>query len=328
MATVKGDVHDIGKNIVGVVLGCNSYEVIDLGVMVTCEKILRRRHRARSCDAVGLSGLITPSLDEMVARGLRDAAAGHQAAAADRRGHHQPRAHRREDRPEIRRSRRCTCSTPRGRWAWSRPCSIRKQKPAFDQQEPGGAGAPARHPRRQARQAAGAAAPRPTRAGRAIELEAGGRAARRRSSAAAMLTDFPLEQIVPLHRLDVLLHRLGAEGALTPASSQHPKYGAAARDLYDAGRKLLDRIVKEKLLTARAVYGFWPAAADGNDIVLYQPTQARAQGAAALQHAPPAAGAQRRRRGRRLGRRPAAHRWPTSSPRGRAGCPITSAPSR
>ncbi len=65
MATVKGDVHDIGKNIVGVVLGCNNYEVIDLGVMVPCEKILKTAREA-GADMVGLSGLITPSLDEMV----------------------------------------------------------------------------------------------------------------------------------------------------------------------------------------------------------------------------------------------------------------------
>ena len=65
MATVKGDVHDIGKNIVGVVLGCNSYEVIDLGVMVPCEKILEEAVK-HGVDIVGLSGLITPSLDEMV----------------------------------------------------------------------------------------------------------------------------------------------------------------------------------------------------------------------------------------------------------------------
>ena len=65
MATVKGDVHDIGKNIVGVVLGCNDYEVIDLGVMVPCEKILQQA-REQGVDMIGLSGLITPSLDEMV----------------------------------------------------------------------------------------------------------------------------------------------------------------------------------------------------------------------------------------------------------------------
>src|SRR5207245_644698 len=65
LATVKGDVHDIGKNIVGVVLGCNDYEVIDLGVMVPCEKILQTA-REQHADMIGLSGLITPSLDEMV----------------------------------------------------------------------------------------------------------------------------------------------------------------------------------------------------------------------------------------------------------------------
>src|SRR5213078_772661 len=65
MATVKGDVHDIGKNIVGVVLRCNDYEVIDLGVMVPCEKILETA-RKEQVDLIGLSGLITPSLDEMV----------------------------------------------------------------------------------------------------------------------------------------------------------------------------------------------------------------------------------------------------------------------
>src|SRR5690606_12539617 len=65
MATVKGDVHDIGKNIVGVVLQCNNFEVVDLGVMVPCEKILDVA-RKEKCDIIGLSGLITPSLDEMV----------------------------------------------------------------------------------------------------------------------------------------------------------------------------------------------------------------------------------------------------------------------
>ena len=65
IATVKGDVHDIGKNIVGVVLGCNNYEVIDLGVMVPADKILETALEEKA-DIIGLSGLITPSLDEMV----------------------------------------------------------------------------------------------------------------------------------------------------------------------------------------------------------------------------------------------------------------------
>jgi 5-methyltetrahydrofolate--homocysteine methyltransferase len=65
LATVKGDVHDIGKNIVAVVLGCNNYKVIDLGVMCSCEKILQSAIDEKA-DVIGLSGLITPSLDEMV----------------------------------------------------------------------------------------------------------------------------------------------------------------------------------------------------------------------------------------------------------------------
>jgi 5-methyltetrahydrofolate--homocysteine methyltransferase len=65
LATVKGDVHDIGKNIVGVVLGCNNFEIIDIGVMVPCDKILDIAQK-ENVDIIGLSGLITPSLDEMV----------------------------------------------------------------------------------------------------------------------------------------------------------------------------------------------------------------------------------------------------------------------
>ena len=75
MATVKGDVHDIGKNIVGVVLGCNNYEVIDLGVMCPTEDIIRQAQE-QQVDAVGLSGLITPSLDEMAAVARAMQAAG------------------------------------------------------------------------------------------------------------------------------------------------------------------------------------------------------------------------------------------------------------
>ncbi len=86
MATVKGDVHDIGKNIVGVVLQCNNYEVIDFGVMVPCEKILQTARR-ENVDIIGLSGLITPSLDEMV----------HVAKEMQRQGFHHPADDRRSD---------------------------------------------------------------------------------------------------------------------------------------------------------------------------------------------------------------------------------------
>ena len=111
MATVKGDVHDIGKNIVGVVLGCNNYEVVDLGVMVTTDKILQAaiEHKA---DIVGLSGLITPSLDEMGLR-RRVMQRGTDAAAADGGAttspqHTQPSRSRRSTRSPP-----STCLTPR-----------------------------------------------------------------------------------------------------------------------------------------------------------------------------------------------------------------------
>ena len=101
LATVKGDVHDIGKNIVGVVLGCNNYEVIDLGVMVPAARILDTAV-AEGADAVGLSGLITPSLDEMVVGGRRDAAPRAEAPVADRWRDDLQAAHRRPDRTGVR----------------------------------------------------------------------------------------------------------------------------------------------------------------------------------------------------------------------------------
>ena len=112
MATVKGDVHDIGKNIVGVVLGCNDYEVIDLGVMVPCEKILQTA-REQQVDMIGLSGLITPSLDEMVHVAREMERAGFRVAAADRRRHDQRQAHGRQDRAGLSRDRSSTSRTRR-----------------------------------------------------------------------------------------------------------------------------------------------------------------------------------------------------------------------
>ena len=100
MATVKGDVHDIGKNIVGVVLGCNDFEVIDLGVMVPCETILQTA-REHGVDMIGLSGLITPSLDEMVHVAKEMEREGFHVAAADRRRDDQRQAHRGQDRPGV-----------------------------------------------------------------------------------------------------------------------------------------------------------------------------------------------------------------------------------
>ena len=105
MATVKGDVHDIGKNIVGVVLACNNYEVIDLGVMVPAAKILDTAVEQK-VDIIGLSGLITPSLDEMVFVAREMERRGFTHAAAHRRRHDQSAAHRGEDLARVQRARR------------------------------------------------------------------------------------------------------------------------------------------------------------------------------------------------------------------------------
>ena len=120
MATVKGDVHDIGKNIVGVVLACNNYEIIDLGVMVPAAKILETAKREK-VDIVGLSGLITPVARRDGARRRRDGARGLRRAAADRRRHHEPRPHGGEDPPGLRqRGRRSTSPMRAARSAWCR----------------------------------------------------------------------------------------------------------------------------------------------------------------------------------------------------------------
>ncbi len=105
LATVKGDVHDIGKNIVGVVLACNNYDVIDMGVMVSCEKILERA-KLEKADLIGLSGLITPSLDEMAHVAREMERQGFKLPPAHRRRTHEPRAHRGEDRAVLQRARR------------------------------------------------------------------------------------------------------------------------------------------------------------------------------------------------------------------------------
>jgi 5-methyltetrahydrofolate--homocysteine methyltransferase len=91
----RADVHDIGKNIVGVVLGCNNYEVIDLGVMVACDKILEHAPEREKVDVIGLSGLITPSLDEMRRMSRANGAQRSDSCPLlDRRRHNQPRPHR------------------------------------------------------------------------------------------------------------------------------------------------------------------------------------------------------------------------------------------
>jgi 5-methyltetrahydrofolate--homocysteine methyltransferase len=264
MATVKGDVHDIGKNIVGVVLGCNSYEVIDLGVMVSCEKILATALEQK-CDAIGLSGLITPSLDEMV----------YVASEMERRGIKLPLliggATTSREHTAVKIAPKYGQSTVHVLDA-SRAVGVvsalldPKQKPAFDQKN--------REEQERLRGIHAGKKDKPLVA-LAAANERRPRIEWKPADVAApifigrrILTEFPLEQIVPYIDWTFFFTAWELKGRY-PGILQHEKYGAAARDLFDAGRKLLDRIVKEKLLTAQAVYGFWPATAEGNDVILY-----------------------------------------------------------
>ncbi len=123
LCTVKGDVHDIGKNIVGVVLGCNNYEVIDLGVMVPPDVLLDTAVQ-EGCDIVGLLGPHHALARRDGGRRARDGAPRARPPAADRRRHDVSAAHGGADRARVRRSPSCTWSTRRGSSAWSPTCSI------------------------------------------------------------------------------------------------------------------------------------------------------------------------------------------------------------
>jgi 5-methyltetrahydrofolate--homocysteine methyltransferase len=264
LATVKGDVHDIGKNIVGVVLGCNSYEVVDLGVMVSCDRILQTALDEKA-DLIGLSGLITPSLDEMVfvAREMErrhihlplligGATTSKQHTAvkiAPEYGEttvHVLDASRVVDvvssllnpkaRPGFEDDNRALQDQLRVQY------STRRERPllAYD----------TALKNRLTIDWAGDTLPEPAFTGRRL------------------LAEVPLETLIPYIDWTFFFAAWELKGRF-PAIFDHPQYGDAARDLYDNARLLLDRIVNEKLLTANAVYGFWPAASEGDDLVVF-----------------------------------------------------------
>jgi 5-methyltetrahydrofolate--homocysteine methyltransferase len=265
MATVKGDVHDIGKNIVGVVLACNNYEVIDLGVMVPAEKILEVA-KAESVDVIGLSGLITPSLDEMV----------HMAQEMERLDFHRPlliggattsRAH-----TAVKIAPHYTGPTVHVLDA-SRAVGVvsalisDEQKPEFVE----------KNSRDQQRL-------REEYANRNVDkkLISIGDARQRRTPIdwATTQIDIPeflgrrviwtqsLDELVDYIDWSPFFHTWELRGRY-PKIFQDPEVGEQARQLFEDAQKLLQDIVKGKLFTARGVYGFWPANSVGDDIELY-----------------------------------------------------------
>jgi 5-methyltetrahydrofolate--homocysteine methyltransferase len=259
-ATVKGDVHDIGKNIVGVVLGCNNYEVIDLGVMVSCDKILQAA-LDHQVDVIGLSGLITPSLDEMV----------FVASEMQRRqmtlplliggATTSPQHTAVKIAPEYSQP---TVHVPDA----SRVVDVvarlinAELKPAFDQ-------ANRAHHGKLREQHAGKRE-RPTlsieqaRANR-LRLDFAGPATP--SFTGLKKVDVALSDLVPFIDWQFFFAAWELKGRF-PAILKDAAIGAAATELYGHAQALLKQIVDGKLIRARGVYGFWKAHSEGDDIVL------------------------------------------------------------
>jgi 5-methyltetrahydrofolate--homocysteine methyltransferase len=262
MATVKGDVHDIGKNIVGVVLACNNYEIIDLGVMVPCEKILQTA-RELNVDMIGLSGLITPSLDEMahVARELQREGFSIPlliGGATTSKAHTSVKIAPHYGQPVVH-----VLDASRAVGVVGHLASP-ELKPAFDEKN--------RQEQEKSRQ---------QHAGQRVKLLSLEEARRRGPNyefkpEEIALPEFtgtrpievPLDQLVPFIDWSPFFHTWELRGRY-PAILQHEKHGAQATELFADGQKLLQRIVSEKLLKARGVYGFFPAQSVGDDVELF-----------------------------------------------------------
>jgi 5-methyltetrahydrofolate--homocysteine methyltransferase len=266
MATVKGDVHDIGKNIVGVVLGCNNYEVVDLGVMVPADRILQTAVDEHA-DLVGLSGLITPSLDEMVfvaremeRRGLTIPLL--IGGATTSRQHTAVKIAPERTQPVVHVA------------DASRAVDVVTSLLSDTQKAPFIAANQAEQDRIRRQHSALKHRPLlPWSAARAARLVLDWTPetiARPQFTGLRPLDDVKLEELVPYIDWTFFFTAWELKGRF-PAILDHPRYGAAARELYDHARALLDRIVADRLLTPRGAYGFWPANTDGEDIVLYEP---------------------------------------------------------
>lgn len=305
MATVKGDVHDIGKNIVGVVLQCNNYAVVDLGVMVPAEKILEAA-RAEKADVIGLSGLITPSLDEMV----------HVAQEMDRQGFSLPlliggattsRAHtavkiaQHYQEPvvhvldasravgvvssllsdELKEDFHAKMRADYQRLRDEHAARTREKKMVTIEQARASRTeidwenyAPPKPEFLGIRvMDGGGAGIQPAEPGilPGVDIEApsspdsGGQDARQ-GGLEARATQ--LEELIPFIDWSPFFHTWELRGRY-PAIFDDPVVGTQARELFDDAQKLLQRIVGEKLLQARGVFAFWPANAIGDDIELY-----------------------------------------------------------
>ncbi len=264
MATVKGDVHDIGKNIVGVVLGCNSYEVIDLGVMVPTAKILDTAI-AEQVDIIGLSGLITPSLDEMASVASEMKRRGMTlplliGGATTSRQHTAVKVAPKYDYPVVH-----VLDASRAVNVVSSLLS-KENKPAFDQQN--------REEQARLRSAFAAGPVRPL-----VKYEIANEKKSRITFDGSTLAPVPflgtreveesIETLTPYIDWTFFFVAWELSGRY-PQIFEHPKHGKAARDLFDTGQAMLAHLAKDGRVKMRGTYGSWPANAVGNDIVLYR----------------------------------------------------------
>ena len=263
LATVKGDVHDIGKNIVGVVLACNNYEVIDMGVMVPCEKILERA-KAEKADMIGLSGLITPSLDEMV----------HVAREMERQGFKLPlliggattsRAHTAvkiaphysEPVVHILDASRAVPVTTSLLSDEGKSAFVEQHRADYEALRKAHSA-----PKLSVVSLEGARQRRTPIKWRAEDLPVPA------FTGVRVLDNFPLATLREFIDWSPFFHTWGMKG-IYPRIFEHSEHGAQARQIFSEGNALLDVIIEKKLITARGVYGFFPASAIGDDVELY-----------------------------------------------------------
>jgi 5-methyltetrahydrofolate--homocysteine methyltransferase len=267
MATVKGDVHDIGKNIVGVVLQCNNYEVIDLGVMVSAAKILDTA-RAEQADMIGLSGLITPSLDEMC----------HVAAEMERQGFDLPlliggattsRVHTAvKIHPNYRRGQTVYVNDASRAVGVASQLLSRESRPAYvaDVRNEYAKIAAAHARAQDEKQRLSLSAARAN----ALKLDWSGAYQPPRPSffGVRVFDDYALAELADYIDWTPFFATWELTGKY-PAILDDAIVGPAARSLYDDARAMLKTIVQENWFRAAAVAGFWPANSDGDDILIY-----------------------------------------------------------
>jgi 5-methyltetrahydrofolate--homocysteine methyltransferase len=266
LATVKGDVHDIGKNIVGVVLQCNNYEVVDLGVMVPAAKILETA-KEQNADIIGLSGLITPSLDEMC----------HVAAEMERQGFEVPlliggattsRVHTAvKIHPNYRRGQAVYVNDASRAVGVTAALLSPEQRPAYiadvQTEYVRIAAAHARGEEQKRRMSLADAR------ANALKLDWKDYAPPPpRFTGTRVFSDYGLAELVPYIDWSPFFATWELTGKF-PAILDDDKVGDAARSLYADARAMLERIIAEQWFRASAVVGFWPANADGDDVLVY-----------------------------------------------------------